>query len=149
MSSLLCVNKKLQGSWYSCCRGILIIALSYWGALWTCTIKEVHHHHLRWWWGETSPKEMLRGRRHHTAEATVCVHQNKEPGSFLPAVFLDLLCLSGSSLLLQLTEKWSGKKGKVFCAVNEPNYLADLAWMRGKDDVQERSALSVGRGSKW
>lgn len=48
---------------------------------------------------------------------TICVHQTKEPSSFFPAVFLDLLCLSSSSLLVQLTEKASDKKGKAFVPI--------------------------------
>lgn len=33
------------------------------------------------------------------------------------------------------------------CQFNELNYLTDLGWMRVKDDVQERSALSVAESA--
>lgn len=131
MGSVLCVNTKLQGSWYSCCRGILIIALIYWGALWTCTIKVMHHHPLRWW-GQTSAEEVLQGQTDHAAEA---VWQSVSIRTRSPA-HSSLLCSWSSSAcpalpcLFNWQKNGLAEKGKFLCQFNELNYLTDSGWMR-------------------
>lgn len=107
--------------------------------------KEMHHHHLRWWWGQTSPKEMLQGQTDPAAEA---VWQSVSIRTRNLAHFSQLCSwISCAHPALPCLFSWQknglAKKGKFLCRFNELNYLTDLGWRRGKDDVQERSALSL------